>query len=543
MAPIWSCATCAAAAWREAIRQEGAFEPDAAARVLDQVSSALALAHRHAVIHRDLKPGNILLDEDNYAYLGDFGIAKDLTSGNGDLTSPDAMVGSPDYLAPEQARSQPVAPQTDIYSLGVVLYEMLAGEHPFPNLTPVERMYKHLNEPLPPLTTLRPEIVDAVNDVIQKATAKNPAHRYEDVLAFAAAYRDAAEVGRPEAGDSIVEQLTRREQEIVQRIVNGKSNAEIAQELYLTVGTVKWYIRQIYRKLRVRNRVQAVVRARELSLIVSDSDIGEVPAAVDVTYLPLPEPENPYKGLRAFQAADARDFFGRETITARLIQRLGEKDKLARFLAVIGPSGSGKSSLVRAGLIPALLRGELPGSDRWYVVDMMPGNRPLDELEVALTRIAADQAANLHEHLSRDENGLVRVAGLILPNDNSELVVVIDQFEEVFTLVEDEARRTHFLDLLHAAVTAPRSRVRIVVTLRADFYDRPLRYPAFGELIRDRGETVLPPLRRRTRTRDCQTGGPGRGDLRGRVGDRHHRRSALPTRRPALAAIRIDRTI
>ena len=87
---------------------------------------------------------------------------------------------------------------------------------------------------------------------------------------------------------------------------------------------------------------------------------------------------------------------------------------------------------------------------------------------------------------------MVRVAGLILPDDGSELVVIVDQFEEVFTLVEDEARRTQFLDLLHTAVTDPRSRVRVIITLRADFYDRPLHYPEFGELVRSRMETVMP---------------------------------------------------
>ncbi len=111
---------------------------------------------------------------------------------------------------------------------------------------------------------------------------------------------------------------------------------------------------------------------------------------------------------------------------------------------------------------------------------------------MVLTRIAATYADNLRQQLERDENGLLRVAGLILPNDGSELVIVVDQFEEVFTLVQDEQVRAHFLSLLHAAVTDPRSRVRVIVTLRADFYDRPLHYPELGELVRSHMETVLP---------------------------------------------------
>jgi hypothetical protein len=123
---------------------------------------------------------------------------------------------------------------------------------------------------------------------------------------------------------------------------------------------------------------------------------------------------------------------------------------------------------------------------------MKPGAYPLDELEIALTRVAANQTANLREHLERDGRGLVRIASLILPADQSELVIIIDQFEEVFTLVEDENKRAHFINLICQSVTDPRSRVRIIITLRADFYDRPLQYADFGELVRSRMETVMP---------------------------------------------------
>ncbi len=467
--------------------QTGPFDLDSTALLLDQVTAGLATAHNHNIIHRDLKPSNILLDEEGNAYLADFGIAKDLNSPANGATKSEMIVGSPDYLSPEQARSEAVTPQTDIYSLGVTLYETLAGKHPFPDISPVERLFKHINDPLPRIESLDPGVSSAVNDVIQKATAKNPKHRYQNVLEMATAFREAAKLTQVGGAASIVETLTKREQEILSLIVDGLSNKEIARKLSVEVSTVKWYITQIYRKLRVRSRMQAIVRARELQLIAPD--LTEATTSIS---LMLPEPANPYKGLRAFEAADSRDFFGRETLIEKLVKRLGETGSLSRFLAVVGPSGSGKSSLVKAGLIPALWRGALPGSDRWFIIEMTPSANPLDELEVALTRIAADQSANIREHLERDERGLLRVAGLILPQDGSELVIVIDQFEEAFTLVEDEAARSHFLDLLHGAVTGPRSRVQIVITLRADFYDRPLHYPQFGELIRSRMETLLP---------------------------------------------------
>jgi WD40 repeat protein/serine/threonine protein kinase len=470
----------------DSLQKQGAFSVEETVNLMEQVTQALHIAHRNQVIHRDIKPGNILLDEDGNAYLADFGIAKDHTISQS-ITDPDGIIGSPDYLAPEQARSESVTPQTDIYSLGVVLYEILKGKHPFPAQSPIERLYNHLNEPLPEIVSLDDTICNAVNEVIQKATAKNPQQRFKDVIAFAQALREAAALTNSAATTSLVELLTPREQEVLKLVIEGKSNREIADTLVIEISTVKSYINQLYRKLNVRSRVQAIVKARELDLIVGKAQTQALTSSSN-----LPEPENPYKGLRAFQAADAQDFFGREKLTQKLLKRLEETTENHRFLAVVGPSGSGKSSVVKAGLIPALWRGELPNSDNWYIVDMLPGDRPLDELEVALFRVADDRSLNLREQLERDAHGLLRVADLILPDAKSELLLVIDQFEEVFTLVADENERLHFLNLLHEAVTRERSRIRVIVTLRADYYDRPLQYPDFGELIRNRVETILP---------------------------------------------------
>ncbi len=470
---------------REALAN-GPFSLKSAALLLDQIAGALSVAHRNNVIHRDVKPGNILLDEDGNAYLTDFGIAKDLNL-PGSHTQPDAIMGSLDYISPEQARSEPITARTDIYSLGVTLYEVISGQHPFAEASTIEKLYKHINDPLPEILNIgSPETASAINRVIQKATAKNPQHRYPDALAVAADFREA--IGLEHTQANVVELLTQREHEILHLIMEGLSNKEIAQRLTVTLSTVKWYINQIYTKLGVRSRVQAMVRARELNLLVKPGE------AASPSPIPTEDfhPANPYKGLQAFQSADYQVFFGRERATARLIERLGESGQYVRFLAIVGPSGSGKSSLVKAGLIPALWRGVLPGSEKWFVVEMLPGARPLDSLEIALTKVAANQAKNLREHLERDPHGLMRAAELILPNDNSDLLLIIDQFEELFILVADETERRHFLDLLVTAVTTPRSRVRLVVTLRADFYDRPLHYPECAQLLHHRLETVLP---------------------------------------------------
>ncbi len=197
---------------------------------------------------------------------------------------------------------------------------------------------------------------------------------------------------------------------------------------------------------------------------------------------------NPYKGLSPFGEADARDFFGREGLSRQLVDRLGAD----RFVAVVGPSGCGKSSLVRAGLVPLLRQGALPGSAAWPIVELSPGEHPLEELEAALLRVAVNPPASLMEQLASDERGLCRAVKRILPAGGSELVLVIDQFEELFALTEDEERQSQVLTLLERAVADPRSRLRLVVTLRADFYDRPLRHLAFARLLQDRVVSVSP---------------------------------------------------
>ena len=123
----------------------------------------------------------------------------------------------------------------------------------------------------------------------------------------------------------------------------------------------------------------------------------------------------------------------------------------------------------------------------------MPGNQPLEELEAALLRVAVNPPESLLGQLQESERGLQRAVQRILPTDsNVELVLVIDQFEEVFTLVTDETVRAHFLESLVTAVLDPRSRLRVIITLRADFTDKPLQYMDFGELVRQRTEFVLP---------------------------------------------------
>ncbi len=190
---------------------------------------------------------------------------------------------------------------------------------------------------------------------------------------------------------------------------------------------------------------------------------------------------NPYKGLRAFQEADSQDFHGRDVLIAELVERVSTQ----RLVAVVGASGSGKSSVVRAGLLPAVAQRP------WFVVTILPGAHPLEELEAGLLRVASDEVPGLLEQLQSEDRGLIRAVRRVLPSDDSELLLVIDQFEEVFTAASTE-ERDRFLDGLVQAIGDDRSRIRIVATIRADFYDRPLRHRGFGGLLQDATLNVLP---------------------------------------------------
>jgi DNA-binding SARP family transcriptional activator/ABC-type glycerol-3-phosphate transport system substrate-binding protein/tRNA A-37 threonylcarbamoyl transferase component Bud32 len=199
---------------------------------------------------------------------------------------------------------------------------------------------------------------------------------------------------------------------------------------------------------------------------------------------------NPYKGLRAFDAVDAVDFFGRERLVERLIARLGVNGTRGRFIAVVGPSGSGKSSAVRGGLIPAVRRGALPLSGSWFTIEMTPAPHPFEQLEEALLGVALDSPPSLLDLLTGDR-GIQRALDEVLPNDGSQVLLLIDQFEELFTQV-DSATANCFIASIVSAVTDARGRLRVVATLRADFYDRPLQHRGLGELLREGTEVITP---------------------------------------------------
>src|SRR5258708_2994677 len=217
------------------------------------------------------------------------------------------------------------------------------------------------------------------------------------------------------------------------------------------------------------------------------------------------ESRNPYKGLRAFTNADTLDFFGRDSLIKELMEALKEvlaKEQQGfqseRLLALVGASGSGKSSVVMAGLLPCLRNGGLTESREWVYLDpIVPGIHPIDSLTLALSEYSPEKSLKaIREDLEDDTaRGLLLYATALAKRQGAQgtrVVLVVDQFEELFTLTTSEEERRRFIDLLVTAITESHSPVIPILTLRADFCDRPMHYPELYRLIDIHHCSVLP---------------------------------------------------
>src|ERR1700742_5036775 len=181
---------------RAMLRAQRTLAPDRALFLIEQTARAMDAAHRRGLVHRDVKPGNILVEraEDNddpdHVYLSDFGITKHVTSKSG-LTSTGQLMGTIDYVAPEQIQARPVDGRTDLYSLGCVMYECLTGSVPFVKDIDAAVLWAHVEEVPPMPSALQPELPRAIDDVIMRALAKEPADRYGSCRELVAAARSA----------------------------------------------------------------------------------------------------------------------------------------------------------------------------------------------------------------------------------------------------------------------------------------------------------------------------------------------------------------
>jgi WD40 repeat protein/serine/threonine protein kinase len=430
-----------------------------AAELMLPVARALRCAHDAGIVHRDLKPANIMLADSGAIKVLDFGIAKLLGQDDDKppplalppsdepgaedtaasfaltlaatqaplhtLTTPGTIVGTRAYMAPEQWRGEPVDGRTDLWALGVILFQLVTGNHPLEPLLPDALVTVGMLElPMPSVRETLPQL-GKLAAVIDRCLLKHK----EDRIGSAQELCDALEaIARP----------------------------------------------HVYRQ---------------------GGEDDEL---------------NPYAGLSAFQEHDADRFFGRDALVAQLSRRCAELP----LLALIGASGAGKSSLVRAGLIPALKRG----GEAWEAFVIRPGPHPLTSLADLLLQHAwqrsnqsadatasscddsllstSDRAA-LVEKL-RLEPGLLGVALRARAGRRLERILLfVDQFEEVFTLTaEDE--RTAFLACLAGAADDPSSPLRIVISIRQDFLDRLAASDASLAELTSRGTVLVGPLDRQS---------------------------------------------
>ena len=336
------------------------------------LARGLAAAHRRGVVHCDIKPGNVMIAEDGVAKLVDFGLARVLRDGVDDAAR--GLTGTPDYMAPEVWDGEPPTRRSDVYSMGAVMFELIAGEPPFAGV-PVGELGRAVHErDAPPLAT-EPRVAA----LVARCLARDPDERF----------------------------------------ASGEELREAVERLTATGGGL----------------------ARR--------------------------DENPYRGLRPFESSHRGVFFGRGLEVGALVERL----RTESVVVVAGDSGVGKSSLCRAGVVPAVLDGALGGGRAWRAITVVPGRRPLTALAAALGdpalagRVLAEPellGRELHHRAGRD--------GLIL---------FVDQLEELVTV--GDAAEVAALDAALARVSEGVAGVRLIATVRADFLSRLVALPRFGQ--------------------------------------------------------------
>ena len=409
--------------------QRGRLDPAEAIGIVAQVASALDAAHARGLVHRDVKPSNVLLDTgarpdgSDHVYLADFGLTRRV-SDETEIGDDTQLLGTIDYVAPEGIAGGEIDGRADVYSLGCVLHECLVGQPPFRRDSSLAVVFAHLEAEPPAPSAQLPDLPAAVDVVIAKALAKEPEQRYPSCRALAQA-----------ALTVTVEEASRLLADVASRAAAGRSElSDVEAEL--------------------TSKVTGLQLAREQARVLAAPGTPAVGAA---------GARCPFKGLASFEPADSDLFFGRERLVAELVSRLVGTG----FLGIVGPSGSGKSSVLRAGLLPALAEGILPASAGWRRWLLRPGERPLETLRSVLAPESEDPVADALDALP----------------DNTRLLLAVDQLEELFTACRSEVERAGFAETLARAAADGEGRAVVVVALRADFYGRFAAYPGLAELL------------------------------------------------------------
>jgi hypothetical protein len=473
---------------KELLATSGALAPGRAAHISTEIGRALAAAHAEGLLHRDVKPGNIMIASAqgrDHAYLADFGISAA-------TAPPGSTVGTAGYLAPEILAGGPPTPAADVYGLGCVLLECLVGHTP--------------SSPFDAATAISngaPSTPTALKDALLAALSADPTKRPTGTQfadAVSASRHDLVIIHHPAdaaLADDVLEALRGERLDVVAVSTDGLDALHASAGCAVLVGARglgRWARPALMAVDDVSTRdpgfgrlVVSIPGSPALHDQALDPVAGwpglrlhavqsndEVVRAIVRTYragagqaVVGDRDICPYPGLDSFDETTANFFVGREEETAELVGAL----QSGRFVAVLGASGYGKSSLVFAGLVPALAGGAVGGIDRWRVAKVTPGERPAARIAEALTNLAGIGPLSAEE-LQRSVGSIDRAVGTGSPETNERVLLVCDQFEEIFTLCDDTAERESVVDALVHASTIPGGRFVLVLAMRADFYPR-----------------------------------------------------------------------
>ena len=399
--------------------ERGPLELSETLRLARQVAEGLSEAHRAGLVHRDLKAENVMVvavsgEQPSRSKILDFGLAKTLRRSDGGrnlsegdldptLTGKGMVIGTVRSMSPEQAQGLEIDPRSDLFSLGVLLYEMLTGRSPFRGVNAVETLRKVVTESPPPVRELRPAVPEELERLIVLLLDKDPDRRPESAGAVARALQ------------SIAEGFT------------GNGSAAPG---------------------------------------AGSATLGEAPTG----RMGASEP-SPYPGLAPFERQQAPFFFGRQ----REVDAVWTKLEQRSLLAIIGPSGAGKSSFLRAGVLAAL-----PGD--WGHAFLHPGSAPRQALGEALAPHLAGNPGALRQLVSFEQSGAALATVTAWREAHAEVLLILDQFEELFTL-NDREQRARFAGLLGRLRSE--AGVRVLLSMRDDFLFRCHDHPELADVFVD----------------------------------------------------------
>ena len=403
------------------LMKSGPLSAERAVELIAPVVRALVCAHDAGIVHRDLKPDNVFVTRSGLVKVLDFGIAKlfepengatekpvSLASAESALTQRSGFLGTPAYMSPEQWGAGDIDHRTDLWSVGLILWQMLAGQHPVQPTTTRQlwQVALRLNEPMPDLAAAAPSVPPELARLVRACLVKDKDHR---------------------------------------------------------LGSAKVLL-------------QGLERATPRPADRRNDDIC------------------PFPGMSSFQELDADRFFGRQRDVEALRRRLEDEP----LVTIIGPSGVGKSSFMRAGVIPALKRSH----DAWDVFVIRPARDPVAALITTMrAALPADDAFNqatddeVRTRLNVEPGWLGAVLRRRARDRSARALIYVDQFEELYTQVEDPEVHRTYTACLSAAADDPSAPLRVVLSLRSDHLERVAEDRAFLDRLSP-GLAFLPPLDR-----------------------------------------------